>query len=84
MPARAASWAAMVVPADPLQLVHGRAEGDGADDVGRAGLLALGRVGPDHLVQVDQVDGAAAGEEGVAVLEDLAWARSSAPAPKGA
>ena len=58
------------VPADPLQLVHGRAEGDGPDDVGRAGLLAFGGFGPDHLVQVDQVDGAPAGQEGIAGLED--------------
>ena len=60
------------VPADPSELVHGRPEGHRADDVGRAGLLALGRIGPDHLVEVDQVDGAAAGQEGIAVLEDPA------------
>ena len=63
------------VPADPLQLVHCRAEGDGADDVGGAGLLAFGWLGPDHLVQVDQVDRAAAGEERVAGLEGVAAAR---------
>ena len=57
------------VPADPLQLVHGRPEGDGADDVGGPGLLPLRWLGPDDLVEVDQVDGAAAGEEGVARLE---------------
>ena len=58
------------VPPDPLELVHGRPEGHCAHDVGRAGLLALGWIGPDHLVQVDQVDGATAGEEGIALFED--------------
>ncbi len=53
------------VPADAVELIHGGAEGDGADHVGRAGLLALGRFGPDDLVQVDQVHGAATGEEGI-------------------
>ena len=72
------------VPADPLQLVHGRAEGNGADDVGGAGLLPLGRLGPDDLVEVDQVDGAAAGQEGVAGLERTPRGPISAPAPKGA
>ena len=49
-----------------VQLVDGGVEGDGADHVGRAGLLPFGRVGPHHLVEVDEVDGAAAGEERVA------------------
>ena len=53
------------VPADAVELIHGGAEGDGADHVGRAGLLALGWFGPDHLVQIDQVHGAATGEEGI-------------------
>ena len=74
---QAPSWAGMVVPADPLQLVHGRAEGDRADDVGRAGLLALGGIRPDDLVEVDQVDGATAGEEGVPVARRPAAARSA-------
>ena len=60
------------LPADPFELVHGRPEGDGADDVGGTGLLTLGRIGPDDLVEVDQVDGATTGEEGVTVLEDPA------------
>ena len=59
-------------------------EGDGADDVGRAGLLALGRVGPHDLVEVDEVDGAAAGEERVAVGERVAAGPMSTPAPNGA
>ena len=60
------------VPADPLELVHGGPEGDRADDVGRAGLLPLGRIGPDDLVEVDQIDRATAGQEGIAVREDAA------------
>ena len=72
------------LPADALQLVHGRAEGDRADDVGRAGLLPLGRLGPDDLVEVDQVDGATAGEEGVAASRTSRRGPISAPAPKGA
>ena len=63
------------LPTDPLQLVHGRPEGHRADHVRRTGLLALGRIGPDDLVQVDQVDRAAAGEERIALLEDLAAGR---------
>ena len=58
------------VPPDPLELVHGRPEGHRAHDVGRAGLLALGWIGPDHLVEVDEVDGTAAGQEGIALFED--------------
>ena len=67
----AASWAAMV--SQPMRSSSSMAvpEGDRADHVGRAGLLALGRIRPDHLVEVDQVDRAAARQERVAVLEHL-------------
>ena len=44
-------------------------QGDGPDDVGRSGLLAIGRRAPDHLVQADEVDGSSAGEERIAGLE---------------
>ena len=57
------------VPADARELVDGGVEGHGAEDVGRAGLLSVGRVGPHHLVEVDEVDGAATGQERVAVGE---------------
>ena len=77
----AASCSVDGVPADARQLVHGGAEGDGSDHVGRSGLFPIGRVGPDDLVEIDQVDGAAPGQEGVAGGEDAAAARSSAPAP---
>jgi hypothetical protein len=43
--------------------VHRRAEGDGAEDVGEPAASRSGRARPDH------VDGAAAGEERVAVGE---------------
>ena len=47
----------------------------GADDIGRAGFLAFGRCGPEHLVQVDEVHGAAAGEEGITATGDpVDWA----------
>ena len=71
------------VPADALELVDGRVERDGADDVRRAGLLALGRVGPHDLVEVDQVDGAAAGQERVAVGEGRPGADEHAGAERG-
>ena len=66
-----------------VELVDGGVEGDGADDVGGAGLLPIGRVGPDHLVEVDQVDGAAAGQERVALGERVPWADQHAAAEGG-
>ena len=66
----AASWPAMASQPRRPHLVHGRTEGHGTHHVGGSGLLALGRLGPDDLVQVDQVDGAAAGEERVPGGED--------------
>ena len=71
---RAPRWSSQPMRSSSSMAV---AEGHRADDVGRAGLLALGRIGPDDLVQVDQVDRAAAGQEGVAVLEGRAAARSA-------
>ena len=70
-------------PADPLQLVDGGVEGDGADDVGRAGLLPLGRVGPHDLVEVDEIDGAATGQERVAVGERVPRADEDAGPERG-
>ena len=58
-----------------VELVDGRVQRHGADHVRRARLLPVGRVGPHHLVEVDQVDGAAAGEERVAVGERRPGAR---------
>ena len=43
-----------------------------------------GGVGPDDLVEVDQVDRPAPGQERVAGLEERSAARSRAPAPNGA
>ena len=37
--------------------------------LGDPASFAVGRLRPDHLVQVDQVDGAATGQEGVTILE---------------
>ena len=72
-------------PADALRARRSAAcEGDRAEHVGRAGLLALGRVGPHDLVEVDEVDGAAAGEERVAVGRTRARGPMSTPAPNGA
>ena len=53
-----------------------------ADHVGRSGFLAVGRGGPDDLVEVDQVDGAAADQERVAVLERRPWADQRAGAER--
>ena len=47
-------------------------EGDGADDVRAAGLVALGRRGPGDLVEADEVDGAAAAVLGRAAPEAVA------------
>jgi hypothetical protein len=64
-----------VVRGDPLradarQLGDRRREGDGADHVRRASLLAVGEsLRPDDLVEVHEVDRAATGEERVAVGE---------------
>ena len=64
-----------------LERVAGRGEGDGADHVRRAGLEALGRVGPDDVVERDELDRAAAVQQRVAA----SGARlTSAPAPNGA
>ena len=60
------------VPADALELVHRRAEGHRTDHVGRTRLLALGRFGPDHLVEVDQVHRPAAGQERITLGEGAA------------
>ena len=58
------------IPTESRQLVHGGAEGHRPDHVGGSGLLPIGRVGPDDLVQIDQIDRAAPGQEGVAGGED--------------
>ena len=71
------------VPADRAQGVDGGVQCDGADHVGRAGLLAVGGCGPDDLVEADQVDGAAPGEEGVPGREQRPRA-DGAPEPNGA
>src|SRR6185437_6181872 len=70
-------------PADGGELGHGGAESDGADHVGGTGLLALWGLGPDDLVDVDQVDGAAAGQERVAVDEGRAGTDQGAGAVGG-
>ena len=46
------------VPAELAEGVDGGVQRHRADDVRRAGFLALGWVGPGHFVEVDQVDGA--------------------------
>jgi ABC-type transport system involved in cytochrome c biogenesis ATPase subunit len=61
--------ARLALPADLEQLVCGHAERHGAEDVRGAGLLAVGRDRPDDLVEVDEVNSAAAGEERVALDE---------------
>ena len=56
-------------PADAFDFVDGGMERDRAEDVGGAGFFAFGRVGPRDFVEVDEVDGAATGEERVTVGE---------------
>ena len=58
-------------------------QGHGADDVRGPGLLPFGRVGPQHLVEVDEVDGTAPGQEWVPLSEG-APGPTSTPAPNGA
>ena len=72
------------VPAEALELVQRGAERHGADHVGRPRLLALGRFGPDHFVEVDEVDRPAARPGRDPRSRRFAAARSSAPEPKGA
>ncbi len=81
--ASSSSWSAIGVPADGRELVDGGVERDGADHVRRAGLLPLGRLGPDHLVEVDEVDRPAAGEERVAVGEGAPGPDEHAGAERG-
>ena len=69
-PASSSSWARTASQPMPRSVSTAACEGDGPDDVGRPGLLAVGWRRPDHLVQVDEVDGAAAGQERVAGLEE--------------
>ena len=70
-------------PADPAQLVDGGLQSDGAEHVGPAGLLPLGRIGPGHLVEVDQVNGAPTSQERVALRERGARP-TKMPVPNGA
>ncbi len=56
-------------PADLGERVDRGVQGHCPDDVRRARLLAFGRGGPDDLVELDEVDGAATGEERVTVGE---------------
>ena len=69
-------------PADALELARGGGEGERAEHVGRSGFLSIGRGVPDDLVEVDQVDGAAADQERVAVLERRPWADQRAGAER--
>ena len=70
-------------PADAAERLDGGVERHRPDDVGRAGLLPVGRRGPDHLVQVDQVHRPAAGEERVTRLEQGPWPDEGARAERG-
>ena len=63
---------------DLLQRLAGGGEGDGADHVGRAGLEAVGRVGPDDVVERDELDRAAAVQQRVAVQRHAADERAGA------
>ena len=62
-------------PADRGELAHGGSQRDGADDIRRSRLLALGRFGPDDLVEVDELDGPTAGEVGVPLFEHVGAGR---------
>jgi len=68
------------VPADAPELAECARHGECADHVRGAGLLPVRRLGPDHLVEVDEVDRATTGEERLARLERRAGPMS-APAP---
>ena len=67
--ASCSSWCSMGGQPMRSSFVDGGVESDRAEDVGGAGFFAFGRVGPHDLVEVDEVDGAATGEERVAVGE---------------
>src|SRR5712691_2851382 len=56
-------------PSDAVEFVDGGVERDRAEHVRRAGFLAFGWVGPDNLVEVDQVDRPASRQEGISVDE---------------
>ena len=55
------------------------AERDDADDVRRPGLVALGRVRPDHVVERDELDRAAAGEQRRARVQPPPGGRPARP-----
>jgi hypothetical protein len=65
------------------QLVQRDPEGDGADDVRAAGLLAIGGLGPDDLIQRHDLDRSTAALFGIPMFEDIAPA-TRAPVPNGA
>ena len=77
-----AEQALLLLDGRHVERVAGRGEGDGADHVRRAGLEALGRVGPDHVVDGDELDRAAALQQRAA--GDSGVRLTSAPAPNGA
>ena len=63
------SWSIDHGPAEILEKIDCGVKGNGADDIWRSRFLAIGRFGPDDLVQVDQVDSPSAGEERITLGE---------------
>ena len=74
----ARSRSAIAVHADLLERLAGGGERDRADHVRRARLEAVGRVGPDHVVERDELDRAAAVQQRVAVQRRAADERAGA------
>ena len=56
-------------PPDDVELVDRGVQSDGAEHVRGAGLLPLGRIRPDHFVEVDEIDCTTARQERVTVGE---------------
>ena len=69
-------------PPDDVELVDRGVQSDGAEHVGGAGLLPLGRIRPDHFVEVDEIDGTTAGQERVTVGERRSRANECAGAER--
>jgi hypothetical protein len=72
-----------ILHSDLEQRVARRAQRHGSHDVRRSGLIALGNIGPDQVLEGDELDCPAPVQQGLTHPQAVA-VPTSAPAPKGA